>query len=713
MAARALRGERRNGKPLADDVRRMAPARNDAHPGWFDAIGAAQERTLPGRSVAKLEQTTGQPLNRYELLVQSVTDYAIYMLDPTGTVTSWNAGAQRFKGYLEHEIIGEHFSRFYSAEDRASGLPARVLAIAEREGRFEAEGWRVRKDGTCFWANVVVDPVRDQDGTLIGFAKVTRDLTERRAAEEELRCSEERFRLLVQSVTDYAIYMLDPAGMVTSWNPGAERFKGYRAEEIIGEHFSRFYSEEDRAAGLPQTALATAEREGKFEAEGWRLRQDGSRFWAHVIIDPVHADDGALIGFAKITRDLTERKLAQQKLEQAQHVFFQSQKMDAIGKLTGGVAHDFNNLLAAVIGSLDLARRRLAEGGDVARYIDNAMKAAERGAALTQRMLSFARKQELAMEAVDLPVLVRGMADLLQRTIGAGVGVETSFPLTLPLVHADPQQLELALLNLAVNARDAMPDGGRIVIDARAERLTSEDGVPAGDYVALTVTDQGQGMDDETLARAMEPFFTTKGVGKGTGLGLSMVHGFAEQCGGKLVLRSDAGSGTSAAIYLPVTDIAAALSRPSRVAPAAQKMAPLRILAVDDDSLVLTNTVGMLQDLGHTVLQAISGQDALRCLHEHAVDLVLTDFAMPQMTGVQLAEAVATAWPALPVLLVTGYAEMSAENAEHLPRLGKPFREEQLVRAIDAVTATSRARADEPGPNMVNRIANNSDSVAL
>jgi PAS domain S-box-containing protein len=640
------------------------------------------------------ESGPAQRLNRYELLVQSVTDYAIYMIDPTGIVTSWNAGAQRFKGYLEQEIIGQHFSRFYMTEDREAGLPARALHIAEHEGRFEAEGWRVRKDGSRFWANVVIDPVRDANGTLIGFAKVTRDLTERRAAEEELRRSEERFRLLVQSITDYAIYMLDPTGKVTSWNPGAQRFKGYRTEEILGEHFSRFYTEEDRATGLPERALATAESEGKFEAEGWRLRQDGSRFWAHVIIDPVRDEGGTLVGFAKITRDLTERKQAQQRLELAQQAFFHSQKMDAIGKLTGGVAHDFNNLLAAVIGSLDLARRRLAEGGDVTRYIDNAMKAAERGATLTQRMLSFARKQELAMEAVDVPVLVRGMADLLQRTIGAGVAIETSFPLVLPLVHADPQQLELALLNLAVNARDAMPEGGRIVIDARAEQLTSEDGMPPRDYVALVVTDQGEGMDEATLAQAMEPFFTTKGIGKGTGLGLSMVHGFAEQCGGRLVLRSAPGEGTSAAIYLPVTDIALPLAREVWVEEDGRKMASLRILAVDDDTLVLTNTAGMLEDLGHTVLQAISGQDALRCLRRHAVDLVVTDFAMPRMTGVQLADAIKVEWPDLPVLLVTGYAETPADTAQHLPRLAKPFREDQLVRTIDDVMAASRQGAD-------------------
>jgi CheY-like chemotaxis protein len=294
---------------------------------------------------------------------------------------------------------------------------------------------------------------------------------------------------------------------------------------------------------------------------------------------------------------------------------------------------------------------------------------------------------------VDLNQMVDGTTALLRRTLGENIEVKTVFADGLWLAEVDPSQVESALVNLAVNARDAMPEGGRIVIDARAERLTSEDGMPPRDYVALVVTDQGEGMDETTLAQAMEPFFTTKGIGKGTGLGLSMVHGFAEQCGGRLVLRSAPGKGTSAAIYLPVTDIALSLTGEACVEHDARKMAPLRILAVDDDNLVLTNTAGMLEDLGHTVLQAISGQDALRCLRGHAVDLVVTDFAMPQMTGVQLADAVRTEWPDLPVLLVTGYAETPADTALHLPRLAKPFREDQLVRTIDDVMTANRRHA--------------------
>ena len=293
--------------------------------------------------------------SRFELLVQSVTDYAIYMLDPQGRITSWNAGARRFKGYEADEIIGEHFSRFYTPEEREQQIPRIALETAEREGRFEAEGWRVRKDGSRFWAHVVIDPIRDPAGLLVGFAKVTRDLTERKAAEEELRASEQRFRMLVQSVTDYAIYMLDAEGRVSSWNAGAERFKGYRAEEIMGEHFSRFYTEEERKAGIPRIALETAKREGRFEAEGWRVRKDGSRFWASVIIDPIRNDDGELIGFAKVTRDLSEKRAIEEQLRQ-------SQKMEAVGQLTGGLAHDFNNLLTGISGSLEMMQMRMAQG---------------------------------------------------------------------------------------------------------------------------------------------------------------------------------------------------------------------------------------------------------------------------------------------------------------------------------------------------------------
>jgi PAS domain S-box-containing protein len=633
-----------------------------------------------------IAEPPGAEISRFELLVQSVSDYAIYMLDPLGVVTSWNAGAERCKGYTAEEIIGRHFSLFYEEADRAAGVPAAALRTAVSEGRFVAEGWRMRKDGSRFWAYVVMEPIRDPAGTLIGFAKVTRDLTERRATEEALRRSEERFRLLVQSVTDYAIYMLDPLGHVVSWNAGAERFKGYAAEEIVGAHFSRFYTDEDRAAGMPAHALATARDKGRFDAEGWRVRKDGERFWASVVIDPVRDSHGTLIGFAKITRDLTERRRSQLALEQAQEAFFQAQKMDAIGKLTGGVAHDFNNLLAVILGSLDLARRRMAEGADIGRFIDNAMKAADRGAMLTQRMLAFARRQELRIETVDPCALVRGMAELLQHSIGGGAQIDTQFPLVLRSVRADPAQLELALLNLAVNARDAMPQGGRILIAAREEEAVAGGDLRPGGYICLSVIDDGEGMDEATLARATEPFYTTKGIGKGTGLGLSMAHGFAEQCGGKLVLRSRAGEGTAVELWLPVAEPASA-EEPATAPRAATTTRAMVVLAVDDDALVLTNTAAMLEDAGHRVLTATSGRQALQLLAETRIDMLVTDFAMPEMTGAQLADAAQAGWPDLPVLMVSGYAELPEGAAAGVPRLAKPFRQEQLAQAVAQAVA--------------------------
>jgi PAS domain S-box-containing protein len=623
---------------------------------------------------------------RFELLVQSVTDYAIYMLDPSGIVTSWNAGAERFKGYRPAEIIGRHFSSFYGEEDKAAGVPERALKTAAEEGRFEAEGWRYRKDGTAFWANVVIDPIRDPDGKLLGFAKITRDLTERRQADERLRRSEERFRLLVQSVTDYAIYMLDPDGFVTSWNAGAERFKGYRADEIIGSHFSRFYSEDDREAGVPARALATALSEGRFEAEGWRVRKDGLQFWASVVIDPIRSDSGELLGFAKVTRDLTERRNSQLALERAQRAFLQSQKMEAIGKLTGGVAHDFNNLLAAIVGSIDLAKRRAAEGKDITRFLDNAMQAADRGAALTRRMLTFARKQELQLEAVDLTVLIRGMAELLERTLGAGITIETHFPIVIKSVRADPSQLELAVMNLAVNARDAMPNGGRILIAARRAQVQLQSDLAPGEYVCLSITDEGEGMDERTLSQAIDPFFTTKGVGKGTGLGLSMAAGMAEQFGGTLRLKSVVGEGTTVTLWLPVaSEDAAPAPLDSSSGQGARKLKPMVMLAVDDDDIVLNNIVEMLKDLGHTALQASSGSEALQILGRSRVDLLITDYDMPRMTGIELADAVQSGWPDLPILVMSGYAELPAGIALRFRRLAKPFLQGELASAISAI----------------------------
>ena len=621
---------------------------------------------------------------RYRLLVEAVTDYAIYMLDASGIVTTWNPGAQRFKGYAANEIIGQHFSRFYTEDDRKTGLPSRALETAEREGKFEAEGWRVRKDGSRFWAYVVIDPIRDRSGQIIGFAKITRDLTERKAAEQVLHRSEEQFRLLVQGVSDYAIYLLDSEGNITSWNLGAQRIKGYFANEIIGQHFSRFYTDEDRAAGLPQLALETVRNHGRFEKEAWRVRKDGSRFWAHVIIDPIRDDEGNAIGYAKITRDITERRKAEEELQKAREFSLQAQKLEAIGQLTGGIAHDFNNLLMAVLGSLELLRKRLSDDPKSIALLENAAQGAQRGTTLTKRMLAFARNYEMKKEAIDIPTLVHGMKELVERSMGPSFNMEIRFPLSLNPVEADANQLELALLNLSLNARDAMADGGDIILAAREENISAghRSGLKAGRYIRLSVTDTGEGMDQETLLKATEPFFTTKGVGKGTGLGLSMVHGFAEQSGGRLILHSQKGAGTTAELLLPVAKTSEK-PIPATPAPPAKALRPLTILAVDDDALVLMNTVHMLEDLGHTVFEAYSGYEALEILRrEDGIDLVVTDQAMPKMTGTELAKIIKREWPDIPVLLATGYADRVRGDDIGLPKLTKPYMQRELAEAI-------------------------------
>jgi len=623
---------------------------------------------------------------RLRLLIDAVVDYAIYMIDPDGIITSWNAGARRFKGYEEAEILGQHFSRFYTDDDRRAGLPQRALDTAIGEGRFEGEGWRVRKDGTHFWSHVVIDPIYDSTGTLLGFAKITRDLTDRKMAEETLKQSEQQFRLLVQSVTDYAIYMLAPDGRVTNWNLGAQRIKGYLPEEVIGRHFSMFYTPEDQAAGLPAWALEVATREGRFENKGWRVRKDGTRFLAHVVVDPIRGDTGTLLGFAKITRDITEATQAQQALEQTREALFQAQKMQAIGQLSGGIAHDFNNLLTVILGNLEIVRKRLADDPKIVRLLDNATQGALRGVSLTQRMLAFARKQELKSEPVDLADLVQGISGLLRSSLGPSVALEARFPAQIEPVMADVNQLELAVLNLATNARDAMPNGGSIVISAHAETLADQpqSSSTAGRYVCLSITDTGEGMDEATLASAMDPFFTTKGLGKGTGLGLSMVHGYIEQLGGRFILKSRKNQGTTAELWLPV---ASAGSVPAVIVdePAGPEVPRLCILVVDDDSLVLTSTCLLLEDLGHRVITATSGDQGLELFEKNpAIDLVITDMAMPHMSGAQLADAIRTLKPGMPIILATGYADRLEGFASRLPRLSKPFTQLNLVEIISS-----------------------------
>ena len=619
---------------------------------------------------------------RFQLLVETVTDYAIYLLDTDGNVISWNPGAERIKGYSAEEIIGQPFARFFTPEDQAKGKPARALEAARAGGRFEDEGWRIRKDGGRFWALSVLDAIRDEDGSLIGFAKISRDITERRAAEEALRASDRRFRLLVEGVTDYAIFMLDPQGRVTNWNSGAELMKGYTTGEIAGQHFSKFYTEEDRRNGEPQRALETAMREGRCEKEGWRVRKDGSQFWASVVIDPIY-DGGVLVGFAKITRDITERRRTQQALEETREQLFQAQKMEAVGQLTGGVAHDFNNLLQALSGCLQMVERRVSDPR-ILTLLATGHQAVERGAKLTQQLLAFARRQALHPEPVNVRDRLLGTSELLARAMRADIRLELDLQPDLWPIEVDPTQFELAILNLAFNARDAMPEGGTLQIEGR--NLSIEPGQAleglAGDFVRLVVTDTGTGMSESVLARAIEPFFTTKGVGEGSGLGLSQVYGFARHSGGTARLESTPGQGTTVTLLLPRSAVDA-LSVPV-AAPAVHGAGGGRILLVEDDPIVGPLVGGSLEDLGYTVVWAASGDAALAILADGGpVDLLFTDIVMPgTMNGVELAREARRLRPNLPIVLTTGYSEQPVAG-ENFSMLAKPYRIEALVKVLE------------------------------
>ncbi len=633
----------------------------------------------------------------YERLVQSIVDYAVFMLDISGRIASWNPGAERIKGYTADEVIGEHFSLFHTPEDRESGLPEQALKQAAEEGRFTAEGWRVRKDGSRFWAMVVIDPVREGE-KLVGFVKITRDMTEHREAALAALENERKFRLLVQGVTDYAIYMLDPEGHITNWNTGAERIKGYTAEEILGSHFSRFYTPEDVEARIPWKALETAKREGRFMAEGWRQRKDGGRFWASVVIDPIRDTDGGLIGFAKITRDLTERREAQLELDRSQQALFQAQKMEAVGQLTGGIAHDFNNLLTGISGSLELIKTRLAQGriNELERYVTAAQGAASRASTLTHRLLAFSRQQMLEPKAIDANRLISGIEELVRRTVGPSIVIDTVLAVGLWPCFCDPNQLENAIINLCINARDAMPQGGRVTIETANTWVDQTEAkqrdMAAGQYVAICVTDTGCGMMPEVLARAFDPFFTTKPAGKGTGLGLSMVYGFAKQSDGQARIYSEAGRGTTVKIYLPRHGGTIEEERDNRSqtrVPRAE--AGETVLVVDDEPTVRMLIGDTLSDLGYQTIEAADAASGLKVLESDVeINLLITDVGLPGgMSGKQMADRARARRPKLKVLFITGYAENAAisngplEPGMHV--LSKPFPMDKLAARIRSI----------------------------
>jgi PAS domain S-box-containing protein len=511
---------------------------------------------------------------------------------------------------------------------------------------------------------------------------------------EALRSTENQFQLLVAGVGDCAIYMLDPTGCIISWNPGAERIKGYSAAEIIGHHVSEFYTAEDRANAVPQHVLSVAASKGKFEGEAWRVRKDGTRFWASVLVDAIRDTDGTLIGFAKITRDMTERRLMQEQLHQ-------SQKMEAIGQLTGGVAHDFNNLLTVILGNLETVWRQVpAEDGRLRRAIDQATRGAQRAATLTQQLLAFSRRQPLNPKPTDVNRLVSGLSELIRRTLREDISIETVLGGGLWRIEVDAHQLESALLNLAVNSRDAMPSGGKLTIETANTHLDENYAaryaeISPGQYVVICITDNGCGMSSEVLARAFDPFFTTKPIGQGTGLGLSQVFGFVKQSGGHIKLYSEVGEGTTVKIYLPRMVGDGPAIEPEPRPQMLHGHSSETILVVEDDDDVRIYSTESLRELGFSVLEAHDGPSALRVLDSHPeIKLLFTDVGLPGINGRELVEQARKLRPQLGILFTTGYARNAIVHQGRLDPgvelLTKPFTRAQLAERVRYVLDTKR-----------------------
>ena len=495
----------------------------------------------------------GQAAGLYQLLVESVRDYAIFALDPNGTILSWNAGAEWIKGYRADEVVGRHFSMFYRAEDIAARKPDLELRIAGRDGRVEEESWRLRKDGTQFWASVVVTALRDPQGRLVGFAQVTRDLTEQRRAEEQLRTSEERFRVLIQSVRDYGIFMLDPDGRVASWNEGARRIKGYEAEEILGRHFSLFYPEAAKASGFPDYELEVARAVGRFEDEGWRVRKDGSQFWANVVITALFRDDGSLLGFAKVTRDLTERRAAQQReVEDARRIADAEASSRAKSGFLAAMSHELRTPLNAISGYAQLMLEGVA--GSVneqqVEYLTRIIGSQQHLLAIVNDLLNYSRIEAGEVQYERTAVSMREVVD---RVLGMVAPQAERKRLALvagrcdstTVALADQLKTEQVVLNLVSNAVKFTPEGGAVSVSCDRR----------GDVVTIEVRDTGPGIPEDKQQAIFEPFVqlgrTLTSTHEGAGLGLAISRDLARAMDGDVTVESVLGAGSTFVVRLP------------------------------------------------------------------------------------------------------------------------------------------------------------------
>ncbi len=619
----------------------------------------------------------------YRRMVEQASDYAVFALDTEGRVVTWNTGAERIKGYTAEEILGRHFSLFYPADRIQSGWPQQELNAAVREGRFEDEGWRIRKDGSRFWANVVITALRDEDGKLIGFSKITRDLTERRSHEETLRHSEERFRLLIEGVQDYAIYMLDKAGVVTSWNSGAQRITGYARTEVVGKHFSCFYPHADIASGTPWEHLALARRQGRVESEGWRLRKNGERFWARVVVSALYDSEGRLRGFAKVTQDLTERRHMEDLAKAAENV----------NEFIAMLAHELRNPLAPIRAAVHVLGMKAEP--------DN------------QPLVSTIDRQSMQLahivdDMIDISSITRGRLRIERKPIDLREVVERSIETAKPAldqarhhvqievpteevpVLGDLQRLVQAVTNLLTNAARYTPEGGRVTV-----RVTSDDG-----EATLSVRDNGRGIEPDMVERIFDMFVQGRAplqrVGGGLGIGLALARRIIELHGGSLNVASEgANRGSEFTLRLPRRETAAAEPQSPERAPSSRKATtPKRVLVVDDNADAADTLDLLLKTMGHRTCVAYDGRAALKLCEEFRPDVVLLDIGMPGMDGYEVARRLrsdATRGPTR-IVAVTGWGQESdrerSKEAGFDMHLVKPIDTSALVQILERTGAT-------------------------
>ena len=655
-----------------------------------------------------------------EALLDSATDYAIIAMDLDGLVTSWNEGAHRILGWTEEEMIGQPASVFFTLQDRQKGTQLAEMQSALDHGRGNDERWHRKKDGTCFWASGEMMPLKDENGSPQGFLKILRDRTDQRQAAEAQRSDAEFLHSVLASSGD-CIKVLDLDAKLEFMNEGGLRIMEVSDFNAIrGCPWPDFWPSEGQEEAW--AAIETAKAGASARFQGFAATMKGARKCWDVQVTAIPGANGRPEKLLAVSRDITEQKRVEgelrelndtlerrieertRELQASEDQLRQSQKLDALGQLTGGVAHDFNNLLTGISGSLEILQTRLAHGQltDVDRFITAAQGASKRAAALTHRLLAFSRRQTLDPKPTNANRLIEGMEDLVRRTVGPSIEVETVLAEDLWITLCDASQLENAVLNLCINARDAMPDGGRLTIetvntslDGRAAR---EQDMAAGQYVMVCVTDTGTGMAPDVIERAFDPFYTTKPMGQGTGLGLSMTYGFAKQSGGQVRIYSEVGKGTTMRIYLPRhAGEEDAESLPAQLTEAPRAQAGETVLIVDDDEAVRMLVTEVLQELGYAAIEAADGNSGLNLLQSNArIDLLITDVGLPGgMNGRQIADAARVRRPDLKVLFITGYAENAVVRNGYLEAgmqiMIKPFTMEALATRIQDVIAGEHA----------------------